>query len=95
MTATMIVPRSGMSSTTSIGTAARPSACSTVRWSGCCLSPASTREASSIAMPRMIVILANSAGWSDTPPAASQLRWPLIVSPSGVSTSSIRKTEAP
>ena len=32
---------------------------------GVLLSPASTRAASSIAMPRMIATLANSEGWSE------------------------------
>ncbi len=95
-TITMTEPRSGMSSTISIGTAARPSACTTVRWSGYCLSPASTLVASSIAMPRMIVTFTNSEGWSEKPPGSLIQEWaPLMVEPSGVSTSRIRKTETP
>lgn len=95
-TMTMTEPRSGMSRTISIGTAARPRAWTTVRWSGWGLSPASTRAASSIAMPRMIVIFTNSEGWSEKPPPMTIHAWaPLIVAPSGVSTSRISRTEMP
>ncbi len=84
-----------MSSRIRIGTAARHSDWNTVRWSGYGLSPASTRAASSMAMPRMIVTLRNSAGWSEKPPMTSQLRWPLIVAPSGVRTTRARSTDTP
>ncbi len=84
-----------MSSTIMTGTTARPSACRTVRWSGYVLSPASTRAASSIAMPRMIVTFTNSEGCRERPPMTIQLRLPLMVAPSGVSTSSTPSTETP
>lgn len=84
MTMTMTDPRSGMSITMSIGTVARPRAWSTVRWSGCGRSPASTRAASSIAMPRMIVIFTNSEGCSEKPPGSLIQEWaPLMVEPRG------------
>lgn len=96
ITMTMTDPRSGMSRTIRIGTAARPRACSTVRWSGCFLSPASTLVASSIAMPRMIVSFTNSEGWREKPPPSTIHECaPLTVEPSGVSTSRISSTEAP
>lgn len=96
MTMTMTDPRSGISMTIIIGTEARPRAWRTVRWSGCGLSPASTRAARIIAMPRMIVIFTNSEGWSEKPPPSTiQECAPLTVEPSGVSTSRMPNTEAP
>ncbi|CAM5495097.1 hypothetical protein SALBM135S_09738 [Streptomyces alboniger] len=96
ITMTMTEPRSGISMTMAIGTAARARACTTVRWSGCSRSPASTRAASSMAMPRMIVIFTNSEGWSEKPPPSTiHACAPLMVAPSGVRTSSTRKTEMP
>lgn len=95
-TMTITEPRSGMPMTTIIGTAARPRALATVRWSGCGWSPASTRAASSIAMPRMIVILVNSEGWSEKPPGSRIQAWaPLTVAPSGVRTAITRSTDRP
>lgn len=96
MTMTMTEPRSGISMTIIIGTEARPRAWRTVRWSGWGLSPASTRAARIIAMPRMIVIFTNSEGWSEKPPPSTiQECAPLTVEPSGVSTSRMPNTEAP
>lgn len=47
-------------------------------------------------MPRMIVTFTNSEGWSEKPPGSLIQEWaPLIVEPSGVSTSRIRNTETP
>ncbi len=47
-------------------------------------------------MPRMIVIFTNSEGWSEKPPPMTiHACAPLMVAPSGVSTSRIRKTEIP
>ena len=86
-TMTMTEPRSGISMTITIGRSARPSALATVRWSGCTWSPASTRAASIIAMPRMIVIFTNSEGCREKPPPITiHACAPLMVAPSGVST---------
>ncbi len=47
-------------------------------------------------MPSVMVIFANSAGWREKPPGiASQEREPLMVAPSGVSTSSASTTDSP
>ena len=87
-TMTMTEPRSGISMTMHHRDGGQARALTTVRWSGWARSPASTRAASSIAMPRMIVIFTNSEGWREKPPPITIHAWaPLMVAPSGVSTS--------